>query len=296
MSMVRFLFLCLIMVAGLTIAACDSAPDYEVPPTQAPALWLVEDNAGDGKAYIIGSIHMLPDGLNWMTPKIHKAAADADMLITEIGNQTAPDGLFDVMASDEPVAPIAARLDKPLVNRAEQLATGAGLVEADLDSMESWAVAITLARAQSADLGLSADNGVEAALRQEMAGKPVTGLETARTQLERFDRLPDLAQAELLKRGLSPTDARADFQAMLTAWLKADLVALETQSANGFMADPILRAALLQEPNELWAKRIGGYIRAGQRPFVTIGSAHLLGENSVLAQLRGQGLVVTRIQ
>ncbi len=296
MQMVRFLFLCAVMAFTMATAACSGGGDYEVPAKQAPALWLVEDARSGGRAYIMGSVHMLPDGLDWVTPKLRAAAAKSNSLITEIGGDIAPSGLFDVMASDEPVESLARRLPAQDLARAELLASGAGVSEDDLDATESWASAIILTQAQSADLGVTTNFGVEAQLRELMAGKPIIGLETTQTQFDRFDALPNEAQDNMLRQSLRLTDPRAEFQSMLTAWLIGDLAALEAQLADGMMADATLRAALLHRPNTLWAEKIAVQIRAGKRPFVAIGTAHVLGEHSVLALLQAQGMVVTRLQ
>ena len=293
MQMLRFLFLCALTAMA---AACSKAVDYDVPPRQAPALWMVEDADSGARGYIMGSVHMLPDGLDWTSSYIRTAAADSDLLITEIGSNFVQAGLFDVMASDEPVSPMDRRLDASGLARAEIFASGSGITEDELDTKESWAVAIILTRAQSADLGVTTEFGVEAQLRELMAGKPVIGLETAQTQLERFDALPNAAQDTMLRLSLRPTDPRADFQAMVTAWLTGDLATLEADMADGIMADKRLRVALLDEPNAAWAGQIATHIRAKKRPFIAIGTAHLLGEQSVLALLSAQGMTVSRVQ
>ena len=296
MDMVRFLFLCVVMALASLAAACSGGGDYDVPAKQAPALWLIEDPESGERAYIMGSVHMLPDGLDWVTPKLRKAAAESDILITEIGGQSASIQLINAMATDEAVPPLAQRLDETAFARAELLASGGGVSEEYLDKTESWSTALILTQAQSADLGVTTAFGVEDQLRDLMVGKPVIALETAKTQLERFDTLPNTAQDNLLYQSLQSTDPRAEFQAMLTAWLTGDFEALEGQLAEGWMADATLRDALLHRPNTIWAEKIAVQIRAGKRPFVAIGTAHLLGEQSVLALLQAQGMVVTRIQ
>jgi uncharacterized protein len=296
MSMVRFLFLSMVLLLTTLASACSGGGDYVLPPKQTPALWLVEDLKSSGRAYVFGSVHMLPHGLDWITPRIRAAAADSDILITEIGGDAAPSGLFDVMASDEAVLPLQRRLQEQALVRAEILAAGAGLSEDDLDTTESWAAAIILTQAQSSDLAVTAEYGVETRLRELMTGKSVIGLETAQVQFERFDNLPHDAQDTMLRLSLRSSDTRAEFQAMLTAWLTGDLAAMEAQLADGMMANTELRAELLHRPNTLWANQIATRLTAGNRAFVAIGTAHLLGKHSVLAQLSAKGMRVTRVQ
>lgn len=293
MQMVRFLFLWLGLI---TLVGCSQSPDYDIPKRQSPAIWMVENAKTGARGYVLGSVHMLPDGLDWTSGQIRMAAADSDVLITETGGGAVPDGYYDVMASDEPVGRLESRLNEVEFARAELLMTGAGLSEDDLQRTESWAIALILTRAQAADLGIATEFGVEAQLRSGlMRDKPHHGLETAKDQYQRFDALPDSAQAAMLRLSLRETNARADFQETLTAWLSGDVDALAAQTGKGMMADPALRMALLDAPNAQWANQIARHIDAGDRPFVVVGSAHVLGENNVLTHLARQGFLITRI-
>src|SRR5690606_40310393 len=58
-----------------------------------------------------------------------------------------------------------------------------------LNRMESWAAALSLASAQSSNLGLDANEGVEKKLVAQFGKlkKPIVGLETVEQQLGYFD-------------------------------------------------------------------------------------------------------------
>ena len=86
-----------------------------------------------------------------------------------------------------------------------------------------------------------------------------------------------------------------DYEAMVNAWLSGDLDRLENRPDSPF-AEPAIRAAILTEPNRKWARAIGAMLRQGQKPFVAVGTAHLVGKDSLVDMLAAQGLTVERIQ
>lgn len=296
MTMVRFLFLGLL--AAITVA-CNTAPEYSVPKTQSPALWMVEDEHGN-RGYIIGSVHMLPDGLNWVTPKMEGVLRQCQSFVTEIGgtgNRAMSSNAWLEKAQDEAVPPLAERLGTH--PEAIDLVPKRGKLRVFYNKSESWAIALTLASSLSEQLDIEAENGVEAVLAQRFKKRGITvhGLETAQDQFDRFDALPPAAQDRLLLSSLlASSDARAQYQSLLTAWLTGDLDALAAVSDADIRKDPDLYKALIVTPNQTWSLKILAQIRERETPCIAIGSAHLLGEDSVLARLKESGMMVTRIQ
>ena len=70
--------LALAATLALLLAACDRPR-----PIQArPALWRVAD--ADTTIWLLGTIHALPPGVAWETPKVTAAITQADTLVQEI--------------------------------------------------------------------------------------------------------------------------------------------------------------------------------------------------------------------
>ena len=301
MALVRALFSILaLLFCSLQIAACGEigGKNYIIPARQSPALWRITDPATGARGYVMGSVHMLPDGLNWMTPTIKSAVADATVLVTEIDRNSGSLEQFDVMASDNPVAPLSERLAPPDLARAARVGDMLDLSMAAMNATESWALAITLARGQAADLNLSQEKGVEAELQREFSrqSKAFYPLESAMDQYHRFDALPPSAQDLMLHEGLKPASPRADFQVMLTAWLRGDVAALAHIADTGLTGHRALRSALLEAPNQIWASKIAALLHDNRRPFVAIGAAHVVGPTNILTHLRKSSMIVERIQ
>src|SRR3546814_4316734 len=69
-------------------------------------------------------------------------------------------------------------------------------------ALEDWAVMVLMGQRVSRNAALVPENGVEAVLMQRFAdaGKPIAGLETARSQLMLFETLDPRTQPALLTR------------------------------------------------------------------------------------------------
>ena len=88
------------LLAGLS--ACE-APDPLAGhdwPEPAPALWEVTAPDG-GQGWLFGTIHSLPDGVEWRTETIEQTLSEADLLVVEVAE------LADASASAEAFAEIS---------------------------------------------------------------------------------------------------------------------------------------------------------------------------------------------
>ncbi|HYD24276.1 MAG TPA: TraB/GumN family protein [Croceibacterium sp.] len=270
------------------LAACGDSGARE--PT--PALWEVSGPRGE-TGWLFGTVHALPDGTRWRTPRLASVLERTGVLVVEVANLGEPGaaaGAFAAVASSPGLPPLLSRVapaDRPAL--AAALAR-AGLAEADFAETESWAAALQIANAtREGDSG----NGVDRALLGE--GLPVIALEGFAGQFAIFDRLPEADQAGLLQEA-AREDGPAEERALVAAWLAGDLAALERETREGMLADPELREALLTGRNRAWAARIAELLRADRRPLVAVGAGHMLGPDGLPALLAARGYAVRRIQ
>lgn len=275
----------------LALAGCAKPPPAE-PVT--PALWEVSGPANE-KAWLFGTIHALPAPVAWRSAKVDAAIAGSDLLLLEIDEDAAAVAeTFTKLSRSPGLPPLAERLPPAERPRLAALLREYGLKPADLRGTETWAAAMLLS--QRAQGEASARYGIEAELRRAAAGKPAAALEGAAAQLALFDRLAEADQRALLAAVVDEAAEPDRPDTLGTAWKRGDVAALDRETHSGMMADPELRAALLVNRNRAWAEKIAARLRAGRRPLVAVGAAHMAGPDGLPALLAAQGFRVTRVQ
>ena len=278
------------LAAALWLASCgEPARDW---PEPSPALWEVSGRNGE-KAWLFGTIHALPDDVEWRTPELERAFDNSDLLMVEIGNldnSSAAAKAFNTFAETHGLPALSSRVapaDRPALLA---LMERAGMDDADFWDTETWAAALLLANGvRENDTG----NGVDRDLLDD--GKPVEALETFAGQFARFDGLDETAQRDLLA-GIAREAVADQADKRVTAWLTGDLANLEGEMEDAFLNQPALRETLLVDRNLYFAARIVVTIEDRRVPFVAVGAGHMLGPEGVPALLAARGYTVRRLQ
>jgi uncharacterized protein YbaP (TraB family) len=276
----------------LALAACSPEPQ----PAH-PALWRVDGPQGE-RAWLFGTIHSLDRPALWRSGKVDEALKGSDRIVVEVANLADAGALrrtFAAMSRTDGLPPISARVDPAMRPRLAELLRKVGARETDFAGVETWAVALSLARAgQSAD---GAANGIDRAVTAAAGGRPVVELEGAAAQLGIFDRLPANEQTDLLEAVLRDTGSiDNESEALAQAWRKGDMALIESETRKGLLADPELREALFTARNRAWTAKLGTMLADGEHPFVAVGAAHLAGPDGLPALLTARGYTVTRVQ
>ncbi len=295
MAMIRRLGLLLsLLPATLALASCDFLADTPESdwPEPAPALWHVTSPEGE-EAWLFGTIHALPDGVQWRTPAIDDALDDAGLVVVEIANLGDVDsalGAFDAVAHSAGLPLLTRRGDEADRVQIERLLDQADVTNNDFADTETWAAALILASAVR--VGDPA-NGVDRAI---LAGDvPAIGLESFAGQYALFDSLTEEAQVSLLL-SVAEEAAAEDRTLGARAWLSGDLAGLDAMGDGGMLADEELREVLVLSRNRAWADRIEYLLIEGREPFVAVGAGHMLGEEGLPALLAARGHAVERLQ
>ena len=259
-----------------------------------PALWRVEDPQGQA-GWLFGTIHSAPQPVDWETPAIGQALSQAEEIVVEVGNladEAQVSATFASLARGPAQPPLSQRLapaDRPAL---AALLKKAGYREGDFTAMDTWAAALTLANAgEDQD---AARNGIDRAVLEKASGRKVIELEGAKEQLGLFDALPEREQRDLLRE--VAREAAQEDRDITRTWRAGDMAAIEKETRTGLLADPELREVLFTGRNRRWTARIGVEVRAGHKPFVAVGAAHMAGPEGLPAMLAKAGFKVTRVQ
>lgn len=283
--------LLLALLAALVLAGCSK------PEPAQPALWQLEGPNGE-RAWLFGTIHALPDPVEWRTPKITAALTASDRLVLEVaavGDDAEIGKVFARLAQRPGLAPLAMRL--PPEDRGELRTdmADAGLAPGALDGLETWAAALALQQAVAAREGIDSANGIDRALVRGWT-MPVEEFEGAAAQLAIFDRLAEDDQRALLLAVLRGSDAGEEADRLAHAWARGDMALIGKEVEGDFLSDPELREALLVGRNRAWVEMLVTSLKRGARPFVAVGAAHLAGPEGLPALLSAKGYKVTRVQ
>jgi hypothetical protein len=268
------------VLAALALVAPAQA---KAPQNARPALWEIAD--GDTTIYLFGTIHLLPENVQWQTTKFDQAVQGSQQLVVEtIVDQKDPSKIMAAMSSlafNTPNIP-------PLMSRvpaAKRPALAAAIKKSGYPP-------------QAFDK-LKSDEGVEAKLRDTFTtnGKPVGELETNIEQFGFFDRLPEKAQEDLLEGALDDSkSADEEFSGMLKAWAKGDVQGIARTFDRDLAGSPELEQALIHQRNANWSRWIEQRMGQPGVVMIAVGAGHLAGRESVVAMLKRDGYRVRRVQ
>lgn len=281
----------------MALAGCGAAPaERAAGPPPNPLLYEIASADGAVEGWMLGTIHALPDGIDWRTAEIGRVIDTADFLVVEIGEPKGRDegpSVYFSLAQSPGLPPLAQRLPVELRPQLAAMMERGDMGPEDFLVAETWAAAIMLARIDATG---DPANGVDRALIADFAGRPVRELEGLRGQLSIFDRLPESAQRAMLAAVVRESETtRKDPARLQRAWLAGDAAAIEQSTREGFLADPALHAALLTGRNRRWAETIAPMLQAPPRPLIAVGAAHLVGPEGLAALLEARGYRIRRL-
>ncbi|MBL9071292.1 MAG: TraB/GumN family protein [Sphingopyxis sp.] len=259
-------------------------------------MWLVED--ADTCIYMLGTMHALPAGTDWNRGKVAEAANAADELMLELSpEQLAEAGaVFQKLAPrDKPLA-MEARLPAKALAAYRRLEGGSDFGS---DKLDDWAILVLMGQKVAAEAELSPAAGVEAGLTATFraAGKPISGLESAKAQLMLFETLDAATQRTLLVRAADNIDhAQSDVDAMAKAWSRGDADALAKVVNEDVDRVPAARKAIITDRNRRWSEWVKRRMDNPGTVLMAVGAGHLVGQDSLPAMLEAEGLTVRRVQ
>jgi uncharacterized protein len=279
---------------AIAIALSGAAAAQNRPAGGRNFLWKVQ--SGSGVLFLAGSVHALTPDAYPLNPAYQRAFDASGALVEEIDLAEADpltgapallakgmyqDGrTFDSVVSRKTAAIVADKLkDVPM----------AGML---IQSMKPWMVMLMIEALGSQDAGLDPELGLDKHFYDMAngAGKTVIGLETAASQMDRFDKMPEAMQEQMLRSELSEMAAeKAGLRALLTAWQTGDTAAIEKMLLSSFSSNPVAYASLITERNRNWMPQLDACLKRSSPCFVIVGAAHIVGPEGLLAMLQKRG-------
>jgi len=265
-----------------------------------PALWKIQD--ADSTIYLFGTIHVLKPSTVWRSPKIDKALKDSGDLTLEIVGADDPAVMQPLVLKYglDPNKPLSGKIDAAAFQKASALAQAGGVPPQLLNAMRPWLAAVQLSLIPVIKAGYDPKSGVEPILAAEVkaAGKPEGAFETPEQQIRFFADLPAKTEADFLKSTLDEADEGVGkIDKMVAAWAAGDTRELEEEFVTEMKGQyPELYDLLITKRNQNWAQQLKTKLAGKGVSFVAVGSGHLVGPDSVQAQLAKLGIKAERVE
>lgn len=278
--------------AGHTAAAPAAAQG------KGPALWKVADE--DTTIYLFGTVHVLPQGLDWYDAPIADALASSQTIVTEIPMDAGSQAELQQLTQAKGLLPAGTTLRSLLTPEQTTAYTAAmakiGIPAEAFDPIKPWLAGLTFAVLPLMQQGYDPNSGVEKVLLTKAEGKETGALETAEFQLGIFDGMTQQAQVAFMMEAATGIDeVKPMLDRMVAEWIKGDADQLAAVMNEG-MSDPAVAEALLYARNRNWAEWIDTRLDKPGTVFIAVGAGHLAGAKSVQDYLGQKGITVTRVK
>jgi uncharacterized protein YbaP (TraB family) len=282
--------------ASVAIAAALSAGAAAQGRPAAGKNFLWKIQSGNNVMYLAGSVHALTPDAYPLNPVYQRAFDAAGALVEEID-----------LAEADPLSGAPGLLAKGLYQDGRTFDKAVSRQTADLvaqklqntplaldliQGMKPWMVMLMLEALGSQAAGLDPELGLDKHFYDMAAGggKAVIGLETAESQIDRFDKMPEAMQEQMLRSELAEMDTEtAGLRALLAAWQAGDAATIEKMLLASFKSNPAAYASLITERNRNWMPQLDSCLKRASPCFVIVGAAHLVGPEGLLAMLQKRG-------
>jgi len=311
MTMKKILTLCL---SAAMLMACSGEPEANTATdsvservrkarvrNDAPAIWVATDH--DTTLYLFGTVHLLPEDLDWQHDDMRQAFSAAGTIFFEVDTSEKAQLEAAILTSKFGLRSDGMRLSDVLdnyqLNLMEAASNNGNLTIAALDTMQPWLAAEYLTFAAAHDAGLSAELSADVALksRAERDGKNIIYLERMEDQIRVSADLPKSIQLDILTETMERYNSLGEEATKIAdQWAVGGTDYLTQTLIRPMRARaPEVFNSLLRDRNRAWSKKLSRFIsEESGTGFVVVGTAHLLGEESLIAELRAQGFSVKR--
>ncbi len=288
------------------VAACATPPKHPEGGYGAPVLWELSD--ADTTIYLFGSIHALPEDLDWRTDAMDAAFEKSDAFCVE----TDADGKADeyreyirMFGFFEDGETLSDHLGEDEMEDIYEISDRLGLRREYINSMKPWNVMFDLSQRVNEHLGLIPDHGVEFTLlpQARQNGKTICEMEPPFDTVTSISNLPLETQIAVLTHESPEFETIVDVDEafdlirennaeMVDEWMRGDIAAMEAEDILESYANMDFYNAILTNRNRNWIPRIEALLEEPGHKFIAVGMAHMFGPDSVIKMLRDKGYEV----
>jgi len=284
------------IAVALVLALTSSAGIGAQAQSRASKSFLWKVQSGSRVMFLAGSVHALSKDVYPLSPAFEQAFAASDTLVEEIDLGTAGMLALAPMLLAKAMYQDGRTFDKAVSKETHDLVVaqlkGLPMAAELIRPMKPWMVMLTLSAMQLQQAGLDPSLGLDQHFydRATAAGKSVIGLETAESQIDRFDTMPESLQEQMLRSTLDEIDAEnKEIAATVAAWRRGDAPSIERDVLLGLKKYPAAYQSLIVERNNNWMPQLEKCLARTTPCLVVVGAAHLGGPDGLLTLLQRKG-------
>ncbi len=263
-------------------------------------VWLVESD--QNKLYLAGTIHILRASDYPLPPAFEKAYQQSQSLAfeTDIGAMNSPSFQSRLMQAvslpanqsihDFLSAKTISQLEKHFAKNHHNFK--------QFSSFKPSMIAMTLTLMELKKFGIGNEGVDQYFYKQAIQDKKQTlALETLQQQIDFVANMGKGHEDLMIEQTLEEIDTLQKlFTDMLTSWREGNTVKLEEMFILPMQQEfDTLYQELLVQRNQNWLPRLHDYLKTPETEMVLVGSAHLLGKDGLIKQLKQAGFKVTQL-
>jgi uncharacterized protein len=266
-----------------------------------PAIWKIQKD--ERAVYLFGSLHILPGTIDWTAPEIDAAMRASDMFVFEVPVDDEAAILQRQYVIQNGLIPKGGTLRR-LLTRREYLIYSTILIRAGLkperfEHYRPWLASLILGLAYLHPDNIASLTGADDMLIDyaRSKGKETRYLETVDQQMALLSATSDAAQLLSLKHLIQTLPrTRTQSQELFDSWTAGDADRLGELIEGYFKGYEAVEDKLIASRNRVWMAKIKEVVEATNKTaMVTVGAAHISGEQGLLALLCAEGYDVRRI-
>lgn len=298
-------------VSSKTETSSESKTSSQTDKTNAYAPLLYKISKGNRYIYVFGSIHvgtekMISDFPKYITNALNTSsylAVECDIIAFERSENAQTAALSKLVYTDGSL--IADNIDADVYNAAVDILTKENFYNYYLDYYMPAFWSSTIDSFATIRYGYKSENGIDRYLLEHVKkrGKEIIEIESAEEQYKMLSDFSPELQEMLLASSVSNYDsetAKNELKQLVDLWSKGK----EKELTDLLEATPTMTAAekklyneyqnaMMTERNKKMVRFAEEALLEGERAFICVGAAHVLGDNGIVATMERKGYKIS---
>lgn len=292
LNVLTFLICFLIIIAPFTAAEGEISTN-----ASKHFVWSVKGRKNT--VYLMGSIHMLRQSSYPLPQTVEETYNCCRRVAFETNIESAGSSYFEKKRNKQGLYPkgqsLSGNISPQTYSLLKEKMKAAGLTADQFEQYRPWFIAQLITAMEITRLGFDPALGIDSYFfrKAKKDKKGLIFLESNDFQLNLLSSLGRKDQDLFLKGVLTELDTLESMaDDMLHAWERGDTEKLQSIIEKSFEGQTAAYDRLIVKRNKSWAAKINNYLKQNSDILVIVGSAHLVGKNSLIELLKEKGYKV----